>query len=121
MDKDMAGWKGDLAASYEKHAKALNIRQSVLKDEFKRAAATRKQIEKEKAYDPIEREQREMLRAATSGMSLNGTPMGDWFAGKLATPNSDIDDDGEVGEDGEDGFADGPDTSEQPRRELAVS
>ncbi len=88
MESDMAGYRGDFKAAYENHSKGLGIRQNVLKEEFRRALAIKKQVEKEKAYDPIERAQREAIRAATANSkeSWGGTPLGDLFAGVMAAP-----------------------------------
>lgn len=82
----MAGYRGDFKSSYDTHAKTLGIRQNVLRDEFRRALRNKRDAEKERGFDPVERQQREMLRAATSDLELDGTPMGDWFKGQLATP-----------------------------------
>ncbi len=84
MEKDMAGYRGEFAAAYTAASTKLGVRQNVIKDEFNRAKRRKKEIEKEKAYDPIEREQRQMIRAATTDLSLKGTPMGDLFAGIMA-------------------------------------
>lgn len=128
MDSDMAGYRTDFKNAYAAHAEKLNIRVSVLKDEFRRANAMRKQIEKEKAYDDIERQQRETLRAATLNMQLNGAPLFEWFNGTMAAPSEgrDLDDDdAEEGrdhdDDGEPEAAGAGEVNHTGRRELAVS
>jgi hypothetical protein len=87
MDEDMAGYRGDFAAAYEQGAEKLNIRESVLKSEFRRALTVKRQLEKEKAYDPIERDQRETLRASTAHLVINGQMAFDWFQGGMAAPD----------------------------------
>lgn len=85
-EKDAAGYRGDIAASLEANAKKIGIRQGVLKDEINRAWSAKKRLEQEKAMDPVERAQREALRAAMekSDQTWNGTPYGDLFSGDLA-------------------------------------
>lgn len=87
-EKDAMGYKTDIGNSLEAHAKTLGIRQSVLKDEIDKAWKRKKAIEKEKAYDPIERDQRQAIRDAMekSDESWLGTPYGDLFSGVMAEP-----------------------------------
>lgn len=107
-EKDAAGYRGDIAASLEANAKKIGIRQGVLKDEINRAWSAKKRLEQEKAMDPIERQQREALRAAMekSDKAWNGTPFGDLFSGDLADAEDGGGEDGDA-EDGEEGKTEG--------------
>lgn len=76
----MAGYRGEFKNNYATLSQKLGVRVSVIKDEFQKAKRRKKEIEKERAYDPIERQQRESIREAGARIEINGEPAADLFA-----------------------------------------
>lgn len=81
MDSDMGGYKADFATIYEEGANSIGCKKSILKKEFKRLLAAKRQQEAEEELTGPERDQIEAFRAA-----MDGTPFGAWAEGKLAEP-----------------------------------
>ena len=81
MDSDMAGYRSDFKNAYEAAANDIGVKKSIIIKEFKRALKIKRELEKERMLAQDERDTIEALRTA-----MDGTPMGDYFAGMLAEP-----------------------------------
>ena len=76
MDFDTAGYRVDFKNLYAEAGKALGIKSALIKSEFARMKAKKKEEELEREMAEADRDQVEAFRA-----SLEGTPFGAWAAG----------------------------------------
>lgn len=84
MESDMGGYRSDFGELYEKASNEIGCKPAVLKREFRRALARKKELEAEADMDSAERDQVDALR-----VSMEGTQFEMFFVGDLALPSKD--------------------------------